>query len=53
MFEYFFTKIAELDIDQSYTYIKDTLEAPSAAENLLDNCTTNISQSNNNFNFGI
>ena len=35
MFDYTFTKIVELDIDQSYTYIKDTLEAPSAAENLF------------------
>jgi len=35
MFDHVFSKIAELDIDQSYTYIKDTLEAPIAAENLF------------------
>ena len=35
MYNLKFTKIADLDIDQSYTYIKDTLEAPKAAENLF------------------
>ena len=35
MFDHVFSKIAELDIEQSYTYIKDTLDAPRAAENLF------------------
>ena len=35
MYNLIFSKIADLDIDQSYTYIKDTLEAPTAAEKLF------------------
>ena len=35
MLDHIFSKIAELDIDQSYAYIKDTLEAPMAAASLF------------------
>jgi len=44
MFDHIFTKIAELDIDQSYTYIKDSLEAPMAAENLFSELYEKINE---------
>ena len=36
MYEIIFSKIIDSEIDQSYTYIKETLEAPKAAENLFN-----------------
>ena len=44
MFDHVFSKIAELDIDQSYIYIKDTLEAPMAAENLFSELYEKINE---------
>ena len=44
MFDHIFTKIAELDIDQSYTYIKDSLEAPMAAEKLFSELYEKINE---------
>jgi len=44
MFDHVFSKIAELDIDQSYAYIKDTLEAPMAAENLFSELYEKINE---------
>jgi len=35
MYTLVFSKIIDDDIDSSYNYIKDTLEAPVAAENLM------------------
>jgi len=34
MYEIIFSEIIDSEIDQSYNYIKETLEAPRAAENL-------------------
>ena len=36
MYDLIFSKIADFDIDQNYTYIMETLEAPKSAENLFD-----------------
>ena len=36
MYEVIFSKIIDSEIDQCYTYIKETLEAPRAAENLFN-----------------
>lgn len=36
MYDLLFSEIIDSDIDQIYTYIKETLEAPKAAENLFD-----------------
>jgi len=36
MYDLIFSKIIDFDIDQSYKYIKETLEAPKAAENLFN-----------------
>ena len=44
MFDYVFSKIAEMDIDQSYMYIKDTLEAPMTAENLFSELYEKINE---------
>ena len=44
MYNLSFTKIDDLDIDQSYTYIKDTLEAPKAAENLFSELYEKINE---------
>jgi len=35
MYKLVFSKIIDDDIDSSYNYIKDILEAPIAAENLM------------------
>ena len=35
MYELAFSKVIDSDIDQCYIYIKETLEAPAAAENLF------------------
>jgi plasmid stabilization system protein ParE len=35
MYDLKFSKIIDSDIDQSYAYIKEILEAPKAAENLF------------------
>ena len=35
MYNLIFSKIIDSDIDQSYSYIKDILEAPIAAENMF------------------
>lgn len=35
MYALIYTKIIEEDIDSSYTYIKEKLEAPQADENLI------------------
>ncbi|MCL2801146.1 MAG: type II toxin-antitoxin system RelE/ParE family toxin [Treponema sp.] len=35
MYNFSFSKIIDEDIDSCYSYIKDTLEAPMAAENLM------------------
>ena len=35
MFNLLFSKVIDEDIDSCYFYIKDTLEAPMAAENLM------------------
>jgi len=35
MYNLIFSKILDDDIDSCYNYIKDTLEAPKAAENLM------------------
>jgi plasmid stabilization system protein ParE len=35
MYKLLFSKTIDNDIDSSYNYIKDTLEAPIAAENLM------------------
>ncbi|MDR2588817.1 MAG: type II toxin-antitoxin system RelE/ParE family toxin [Spirochaetales bacterium] len=35
MYALVFSKVIREDIDSSYTYIKETLEAPHAAENLI------------------
>ena len=44
MFGHVFSQIADLDIDQSYSYIKDTLEAPMAAENLFSELYEKINE---------
>jgi len=36
LYEIIFSKIIDSEIDQSYTYIRETLEAPRAAENLFN-----------------
>jgi addiction module RelE/StbE family toxin len=36
MYNLAFSKIIDFDIDQSYSYIKETLEAPKAAEKLFN-----------------
>jgi hypothetical protein len=36
MYTLAFSKIINDDVYQSYTYIKDTLEAPKAAEDLIE-----------------
>jgi addiction module RelE/StbE family toxin len=36
MFNLSFSKIIDADIDSCYSYIKDKLEAPMAAENLME-----------------
>ena len=36
MYDFVFSKIMDSDIDSNYTYIKETLEAPTAAENLFN-----------------
>jgi plasmid stabilization system protein ParE len=35
MYTLFFSKVIHEDIDSSYAYIKETLESPHAAENLI------------------
>ena len=42
MYDLFFSKVIDSDIDQCYAYIKETLEAPKAAENLFTELYTKI-----------
>jgi len=36
MYDFIFSKIMDSDIDSNYVYIRETLEAPKAAENLYN-----------------
>ena len=36
MYDFIFSKIMDADIDSNYTYVKEILEAPKAAENLYN-----------------
>ena len=36
MYDFIFSKVMDSDIDSNYTYIRETLEAPKAAENLYN-----------------
>ena len=44
MYDLVFSKIIDSDIDQSYRYIRETLEAPRAAENLFNELFLKINE---------
>ena len=48
MYDFIFSKIMDFDIDQNYYYIKDTLEAPKAAEKLYSELYEKINEIINN-----
>ena len=44
MYDLIFSKVIDSEIDQSYTYIKETLEAPQATENMFNELYEKINE---------